>query len=79
MEKTNYCKMIDCLSRCTLVDVKEQYKCGFFVKASQSARDPNQCSHYRPDLNNHCDNTKAQMNAVNLAVKKEDIPTDFSY
>lgn len=69
MEKPNYCKTIDGLSRCTLTDVKEQYKCQFFIKASKSALNPEQCSHYRPDLGDHCDNHEAQMAA---AVKKEE-------
>lgn len=82
MDKTNYCKMIDCLSRCMLIDVKEQYKCKFFVKASKSSLNPDQCRHYRSDFDNHCDSVKAQMDVVSETNKtKEDAdkPIDFSY
>jgi len=81
MEKTNYCKIVDCLSRCTLIDTKEQYKCKFFIKASKSALNSNQCRAYRPDYNNHCDNTNAQMDAIKPATKDNDKiePIDFSY
>lgn len=80
MEKTNYCKMGNYLSKCTLTDPKEQYKCLFFIKASKSALNPEQCGHYRPDYDDHCDNISAQTNAIETVVKKEEeTKLDFSY
>jgi homoserine kinase len=72
--------MEDLLSRCTLTDIKEQYKCKFFVKASKSALNQEQCSHYRSDFDNHCDNVNAQMAAAGeIMTKEKDIKPDFSY
>ena len=83
MEKTNFCKMGDCMSKCTLTEIKEQYKCLFFIKASESAIDPNRCRYYRPELDNHCDNPAAQADSVNVVVKEKEPDTesaaDFSY
>jgi len=80
MEKTNFCKTVDNLARCTLENVKDQYTCKFFIKASKSARDPKQCRYYRQDLGDHCDNIKAQMHAEKVITKEEEKPkTDFSY
>jgi hypothetical protein len=60
--------------------VKEHYKCQFFKKASKYAKYPEQCRYYRSDYNDHCDNIKAQMDAVKVITKEEEKPkTDFSY
>lgn len=80
MEKTNYCKTVDGMSRCTTDSKKDRENCPFFEKASVSARDPEQCRHYRPDLGNHCDSIKAQIDAAKPATNnKDNIVADFSY
>jgi len=79
MDRTNFCKMGDCMSVCTLIDTKEQYKCKFFIKASKSAIDPDRCRHYRPELSSHCDNPSAQADAVNVIAEEEKPEADFSY
>ncbi len=81
MEKTNHCKTGGYLSRCTLTETKERYKCKFFKKASNFALNPNQCRFYRPDYDEHCDNVDAQMDAEKPEVKEEKpvADTDLSY
>jgi len=79
MEKTNFCKRENGFSKCTLENIKDQYTCRFFIKASQSAKDPAKCRYYRTEYDNHCDNPNAQMDFEKIVVKKEDIKPDFSY
>lgn len=80
MGKTNFCKTIDGLSRCTLENTKDQYTCLFFIKASQSAKNPSHCRYHRDEeYDNHCDNVNAQMDTEKASPVKEDIRSDFSY
>jgi len=81
MEKTNFCKRENGFSKCTLENIKDQYTCRFFIKASKSALYPENCRYYRPEYDdNHCDNPNAQKDAEKSVVKKDEkTPTDFSY